>query len=48
MEFVDKLTKYMLYKAREIDHPITEAFASFMIQTTINPSHTLIIFFKNE
>lgn len=46
MDYVDKLTKYMLYKAREIDHPVTEAFASFMIQTTINPSNKLLYFLK--
>lgn len=38
MDILEEVTKYVLYKSREIDHPITEALASFIIQTTLNPS----------
>ena len=37
MDFLEEITKYVLYKSREVDHPITEALASFIIQTTQNP-----------
>ena len=37
MELLEETTKYVLYKSREADHPITEALASFIIQTTLNP-----------
>jgi len=44
MEILEEITKFVLYKSREIDHPITEALASFIIQTTLNPSKSPIYF----
>lgn len=47
MEALDELTKFVLYKCREINSPITEALASFLIQTIINPK-TQKFFFEND
>lgn len=47
MEVLDELTKFVLYKCREINSPITEALASFLIQTIINPK-TQRFFFEDD
>jgi hypothetical protein len=47
MEPLDDLTKIVLYKCREINSPITEALASFLIQTIINP-RTHKFFFEED
>ena len=39
MEILEEITKHVLYKSRELDHPVTEALASFIIQTIVNPGN---------
>ena len=43
MDQLAEVVKYILYRCRENNTPITEVMASFIAQTILNPSTALII-----